>query len=237
MAEPSLLSQLAELLILTLLANAALLARKAVSASLKEGSSFFLEGIRRDSPPGLQLENLSSAGAYDLGGTCLVVGVQHFLGALLCLPEVTRSVSNDWSAALIRHAALLAAALGVTQVLAAVRRHFAEDGPKHMPLSLLAYLDGFWDASLWLCSKLPEPIGLDHRRLVPSSSAAALAGRCSGHCHCRGRARAPPSLQHRNDETTLVSRRCLAASVDGHGRDTAHSTGVHPTSGWLPGKI
>ncbi|CAE7721128.1 Cacna1g [Symbiodinium microadriaticum] len=151
MAEPSLPGQLAELLLLTLLANAALLARKAVSATLKEGSSFFLEGIRRDSPPGLQLENLSSAGAYDLGGTCLVVGVQHFLGALLCLPEVTRNVSNDWSAALIRHAALLAAALGLTQVLAAVRRHLAEDGPKHMPLSLLAYLVGLHAISIVNC--------------------------------------------------------------------------------------
>ncbi|CAE7465981.1 ABHD17A [Symbiodinium pilosum] len=156
--EPQLAGQLAELLLLTqhgqfgLLANATLLAaRRAVTASLKEGSSFFLEGVQRDSPPGLHLEKLSSAGAYDLGGTCLVIGVQHLLGAVLCLPEVTRNVSTDWSAALIRHAALLAAALGMTQVAAAVRRHLAEDGPKHMPISLVAFIVGLHAISIVNC--------------------------------------------------------------------------------------
>ncbi|CAE7193231.1 Cacna1g [Symbiodinium natans] len=99
----------------------------------------------------MRLENLSSAGAYELGGTSLVVGAQHFLGALLCLPEVTRNVSNDWSAALIRHAALLAAALGLAQVVAAVRQHMAEDGPKHMPLSLVAFLVGLHAISILNC--------------------------------------------------------------------------------------
>ena len=50
--------------------------------------------------------------------------LRHFIGLLLCLPEVTRNVSKAWSAALVRHAALLAAAAGLVHVATALRDRF-----------------------------------------------------------------------------------------------------------------
>lgn len=151
---PTLLGQIAELTLLTLFVAVPLLlgCRKSVASWLKESSPFYLEGIQRDSPPGLSLAKLPHTAAYDLGATGILVGSQHLVGIFLCLPEVTRNVSKSWSAALIRHAALLGAAVGLVHVaLALYSRKDAENGPKNMPLAVMVFIAGLHSLSIVTC--------------------------------------------------------------------------------------
>ncbi|CAJ1395390.1 unnamed protein product, partial [Effrenium voratum] len=96
---PSLAGQLSQLICLSGLVALFVLGCRAKAASwLKESNHFYLEGIKRDCLPGrlgqFGFAALPSAAAYDLGGASLLVGIQHVLGLLLCLPEVTRSVGK-----------------------------------------------------------------------------------------------------------------------------------------------
>lgn len=152
--ESTLAGQVAELTFLILFVAIPLLlgCKKPVASWLKESSPFYLEGIERDSPPGLSLAKLPNTAAYDFGATCILVGSQHLVGLLLCLPEVSRNVSKSWAAALIRHAALLGAAVGLVHVaLALYSRKDAENGPKNMPLAVMVFIAGLHSMSIVTC--------------------------------------------------------------------------------------
>ncbi|CAK9031634.1 unnamed protein product [Durusdinium trenchii] len=126
--------------------------RKSVASWLKDSSPFYLEGIQRDSPPGVNFSKLSHAAAYDLGATSLLVGVQHLVGLLLCLPEVTRKISKSWSANLICHASLLGAGAGLAHLAWALfRLKDAESGSKNLPLSVVVFIAGLHVMSIITC--------------------------------------------------------------------------------------
>eukprot|EP00403_Amphidinium_massartii_P023394 CAMPEP_0178408270 /NCGR_PEP_ID=MMETSP0689_2-20121128/19854_1 /TAXON_ID=160604 /ORGANISM="Amphidinium massartii, Strain CS-259" /LENGTH=208 /DNA_ID=CAMNT_0020029363 /DNA_START=125 /DNA_END=748 /DNA_ORIENTATION=- len=143
--EPHVEVQVAEvaILILFFVAPIFLLLRGGMKDWLKDGNSYLVEGIKRDAPPGFQLEALPSAAAYEYSATSLAIGSMHFLAVLLCLPEVFREVQLKYAAALIRHAALLGVAIGAVHVIDALRmRFFCEDEKQRIPIRTLLAVVG-----------------------------------------------------------------------------------------------